>query len=106
MAVRGIILNKEYSEMSPVSEMLLYVSARVQLINEVVRSELESGKTVISGSFMGSSLAYQEIPRGLGVENIYEANLHEIDKYMQQVTFLLDLPSEVGIMRKKKIKRN
>ena len=46
--IRGVILNREYSEMSPVTEMLLYASARAQLIAEVVGPALESGKAVIS----------------------------------------------------------
>ena len=71
-AIRGVILNREYSEMSPVTEMLLYASARAQLISEVVGPALESGKAVISDRFVDSSLVYQGMARGLGVENVYE----------------------------------
>ena len=100
-AIREIILNKEYAEMSPVTEMLLYASARAQLINEVVGPALESGKAVISDRFVDSSLVYQGIARGLGVENVYNINLQAIGKYMPDVTFLLDLPADIGIARKK-----
>ena len=100
-AIRGVILNREYSEMSPVTEMLLYASARAQLISEVVGPALESGKAVISDRFVDSSLVYQGMARGLGVENVYEVNLRAIGEYMPDVTFLLDLPAEVGIARKK-----
>ncbi len=100
-AIREVILNKEYTEMSPVTEMLLYASARAQLINEVVGPALESGKAVISDRFVDSSLVYQGIARGLGVENVYNINLQAIGKYMPDVTFLLDLPADIGIARKK-----
>ena len=100
-AIRGVILNREYSEMSPVTEMLLYASARAQLISEVVGPALESGKAVISDRFVDSSLVYQGMARCLGVENVYEVNLRAIGEYMPDVTFLLDLPAEVGIARKK-----
>ena len=100
-AIREIILNKEYAEMSPVTEMLLYASARAQLINEVMGPALESGKAVISDRFVDSSLVYQGIARGLGVENVYNINLQAIGKYMPDVTFLLDLPADIGIARKK-----
>ncbi|MBO6166224.1 MAG: dTMP kinase [Eubacterium sp.] len=100
-AIRAVILNREYSEMSPVTEMLLYASARAQLISEVVGPALESGKAVISDRFVDSSLVYQGMARGLGVENVYEVNLRAIGEYMPDVTFLLDLPAEVGIARKK-----
>ena len=99
--IRGVILNREYSEMSPVTEMLLYASARAQLIAEVVGPALESGKAVISDRFVDSSLVYQGMARGLGVDAVYEVNLYAIGEYMPDVTFLLDLPAEVGIARKK-----
>ncbi|MBR3041279.1 MAG: dTMP kinase [Eubacterium sp.] len=100
-AIREVILNKDFQEMSPVTEMLLYASARAQLIHEVVGPALEKGQAVISDRFVDSSLVYQGIARGLGVEKVYEVNLNAIGKYMPDVTFLLDLPAEVGIARKK-----
>ena len=100
-AIRKVILNKDFQEMSPVTEMLLYASARAQLIHEVVGPALEKGQAVISDRFVDSSLVYQGIARGLGVEKVYEVNLNAIGKYMPDVTFLLDLPAEVGIARKK-----
>ena len=100
-AIREVILNKDFREMSPVTEMLLYAGARAQLIHEVVGPALEKGQAVISDRFVDSSLVYQGIARGLGVEKVYEVNLNAIGKYMPDVTFLLDLPAEVGIARKK-----
>ena len=100
-AIREIILNKDYTEMSPVTEMLLYASARAQLINEVIGPALDAGKAVISDRFVDSSLVYQGMARGLGVGNVYEVNCQAIGKYMPDVTFLLDLPADVGIARQK-----
>ena len=100
-AIRGIILNKDYSEMSPVTECLLYASARAQLIAEVVGPSLENGEAVISDRFVDSSLVYQGIARGLGIETVYEINKIAIAGYMPDATFLLDLTAEEGIRRKK-----
>ncbi|MBR6403116.1 MAG: dTMP kinase [Eubacterium sp.] len=100
-AIRGIILNKNYTEMSPVTEMLLYASARAQLIAEVIGPVLDRGGAVISDRFVDSSLVYQGMARGLGVDAVYEVNKQAIGKYMPDVTFMLDLPAEVGISRKK-----
>ena len=47
-AIRKIILNPEYSEMSHMTELLLYASARAQLVNQVIKPALEQGKAVIS----------------------------------------------------------
>ena len=56
---------------------------------------------VISDRFVDSSLVYQGLARGLGVENVYEVNKHAIGDYMPDITFLFDLPAEVGLARKK-----
>ena len=100
-AIREIILNKDYTEMSPVTEMLLYASARAQLIGEIVGPALDAGKAVISDRFVDSSLVYQGMARGLGVDTVYNINLVAIGDYMPDATFLLDLPAEAGISRKK-----
>lgn len=100
-AIREIILNKDYTEMSPVTEMMLYASARAQLIAEVVGPAIDAGKAVISDRFVDSSLVYQGMARGLGVETVYGINSVAIGEYMPDITFLLDLPAEVGISRKK-----
>lgn len=100
-AIREIILNKDYEEMSPVTEMMLYASARAQLIAQVVGPAIDSGKAVISDRFIDSSLVYQGMARGLGVETVLNVNKVAIGDYMPDVTFMLDLPAEVGIARKK-----
>ena len=100
-AIREIILNKDFTEMSPVTEMMLYASARAQLIAEVVGPAIDSGTAVISDRFVDSSLVYQGMARGLGVDTVYEINKVAIGDYMPDVTFMLDLPAEVGISRKK-----
>lgn len=100
-AIREIILNKEYEEMSPVTEMMLYASARAQLIAQVIGPAIDEGKAVISDRFIDSSLVYQGMARGLGVETVYNVNQVAIGDYMPDVTFMLDLPAEVGIARKK-----
>ena len=46
-AVRNVILNKEFTEMGHMTELLLYAAARAQLIEEVIRPALEDGKIVI-----------------------------------------------------------
>jgi len=100
-AIRGIILNKDYTEMSPVTEMLLYASARAQLISDVIAPAIDAGKAVISDRFIDSSLVYQGMARGLGVDKVYQINEQAIQGYMPDVTFLLDLDADEGIRRKK-----
>ena len=100
-AVREIILNKEYTEMSYMTEALLYASARAQLVSEVIKPAIDEGKAVISDRFVDSSAVYQGMARGLGVENVYKMNEFAIQGVMPDLTIHLDLPAKVGISRKK-----
>ena len=43
--IRSIILNKDFSEMSPICETLLYASSRAQLVSEVIKPNLDMGIT-------------------------------------------------------------
>ena len=57
-------------EMDPEVEVLLFMAARAQLCNKVIRPALEAGKVVISDRFLWSSVVYQGIVGGLGVEEV------------------------------------
>ncbi|MBP3621786.1 MAG: dTMP kinase [Lachnospiraceae bacterium] len=100
-AIRGIILNKDYTEMGYMTEALLYASARAQLVSQVIKPALEEGKAVISDRFVDSSAVYQGMARALGVENVYKINEFAIQGIMPNLTIHLDLPAKVGIGRKK-----
>ena len=100
-AIREIILNKDFTEMSSMTELMLYASARAQLVSEVIGPTIDSGKAVISDRFVDSSVVYQGIARGLGVDTVYEVNSYAIQGYMPDITFLLDLSAEEGVRRKK-----
>ncbi len=100
-AIREIILNKEYQEMSHMTELFLYASARVQLVNQVIRPALEEGKAVICDRFVESSAVYQGIGRGLGVETVYEVNNYALGDVKPKLTVFMDIEAEEGIRRKK-----
>lgn len=100
--IRKVILNPELKEMKDMTELLLYASARAQLVGEVIKPALEQGKAVISDRFIDSSAVYQGIGRGLGIETVYEVNGYALQGIMPDITFLLDLDAEEGIKRKKK----
>ncbi len=100
-AIREIILNKEYQEMSYMTELLLYAAARAQLVSQVIKPALEDGKAVICDRFIESSAVYQGIGRGLGVDTVYDVNHYAIGGVNPQLTIYLDLDAENGIKRKK-----
>lgn len=100
-AVRQIILNKEYKEMCEQTELLLYAAARAQLVNEVIRPALNAGKAVICDRFIESSVVYQGIARGIGIDKVYAVNDYALEGLRPQLTILLDLDAEEGLHRKK-----
>lgn len=100
-AIREVILNKAFTEMGHMTELLLYASARAQLVEENIKPALESGKAVIADRFIDSSAVYQGIGRGLGIDTVYAVNEFALQGIMPDLTILLDLDAEAGIARKK-----
>ena len=100
-AVRSVILNKEYTEMAPVTELLLYASARAQLVAEVIKPALDAGTVVICDRFVDSNAVYQGIARGLGIDTVYAVNQYALQGVEVLLTIHLDLSAEEGIKRKK-----
>lgn len=99
-AIREIILNKDYQEMSHMTELLLYASARAQLVNQVIKPALKDGKAVICDRFVESSAVYQGIGRGLGVSTVYEVNNYALGDVKPKLTIFMDLDATEGIKRK------
>ena len=103
--VRELILNPEYKEMSPVTEMLLYAASRAQLVHEVIGPALEAGRIVISDRFVDSSIVYQGIARNLGISTVSAVNAPGIGIYRPDGIFFIDLSEAEGIRRKKNQKK-
>lgn len=100
-AIRQVILNKEFTEMGNMTELLLYAAARAQLMEEVIRPALKEHKIVICDRFVESSAVYQGIARGMGVDLIYEVNQYAIGDTLPDLTVMIDIDAETGISRKK-----
>lgn len=98
--IRDIILNPENKEMSPITEMMLYVSARAQLVAQVIKPVVESGKIVICDRFVDSSLVYQGFGRGIDLTLIEDINKIAMDGINPDITFFFDISPEVALKRR------
>ena len=87
--IRDIVLGPD--AMSPWAEALLFAAARAQLVADVVRPALESGRWVVADRFIDSSLAYQGTARGLGIDQVVQVNTPGIGECMPDLTIILDL---------------
>ena len=104
-AIRQVILNPAYKEMSDVTEMLLYAASRAQLVHDVIAPALDAGKVVISDRFVDSSIVYQGIARGLGQDTVSMVNAPAIAACRPDMVLFIDIPEEEGIARKKEQKK-
>jgi dTMP kinase len=76
-------------EVAAWAEAALFAAARAQLVEDVIAPALERGADVVCDRYLDSSLAYQGIARGLGLEHVLELNLHAIRGLLPDRTFLL-----------------
>ena len=88
--MREILLHGD--ALTPWAEASLFAAARAQLVEEVVRPALARGADVVADRYLDSSLAYQGIARGLGVEPVLELNMLATNGLMPDRTFLILLP--------------
>src|SRR6266540_2321500 len=68
------LLKDPAAEISAEAEALLFAAARAELVARVIRPALEAGRVVVSDRFLDSSLAYQGVARGLGLEEVAAVN--------------------------------
>jgi dTMP kinase len=96
--VREILLGGD--AVAPWTEAALFAAARAQLVTEVIRPALDRGADVVCDRYLDSSLAYQGLARGLGVERVLELNLLAIDGLLPDRTFLLLVPLDQAAVRR------
>jgi dTMP kinase len=95
--VRRLLL--EGVEMSPRAEAALFAAARAELVSRVIRPALAAGKTVLSDRYVDSSLAYQGVARGLGLDEVYELNRVATGGLLPDVAFILEIDAETSTTR-------
>ncbi|GAB6034097.1 dTMP kinase [Galenea microaerophila] len=98
-AIREILLNPRFSEMTPETELLLMFAARSQHIQQKIQPALAEGKWVISDRFTDASYAYQGAARGLAFERIAQIENWVQQGFFPDLVFVFDLPVEVGMQR-------
>ena len=97
--IRSILLNKE-NKIYPQTEIFLIFADRVQHVQEIIKPNLNEGKIVVSDRYYDSSVAYQGQREGIRKIEIYEL-IENLDLPTPDITFLLDLPANVGLKRAK-----
>jgi dTMP kinase len=85
--IRDLVLHGGH--VSPWAEALLYAASRAQHVEEVIRPALGRGASVVCDRYVDSSVAYQGVARGLGLDRVLELNLDAVGGLLPDRTFLL-----------------
>jgi dTMP kinase len=96
--VRELVLHG--ADVTPWAEVSLFAAARAQLVDEVIRPALERGADVVCDRYIDSSLAYQGLARGLGVDPVLELNILVTGGLLPDRTFLLTLSPQDASRRR------
>jgi len=97
--IRAILLDSESREMAMRCEMLLYMAARAQLMEQLIVPALTAGKTVICDRFVSSTLAYQLGGDGLTAAEIRAVADVAIKGRWPDLTVILDMPHDASMAR-------
>jgi dTMP kinase len=98
-AVRGILLDRHDLDIHRRSEMFLYMAARTQMVEHVIRPALQQGKTVLCDRYLLANVAYQGYGGGLDVPTLWEVGRVATGGLMPDLTIVLDVPPEVAAQR-------
>ena len=106
-SIRSLLLDTSI-EKSPdsITELLLYAADRAQHVNEIISPSLNKGDWVISDRFCASTLAYQGYGRKLDIKLIKDLETISTQGISPDITFLLDIPVEESIKRRKSRKED
>ena len=96
--IRTLLADPEVP-LDPLAELLLFLAARADLTERVIRPALEAGRDVVSDRFSDSSVAYQGAARGLGVGEVIGLCDTATDGLWPDLTLLLRLDPEAGLGR-------
>lgn len=99
--IREVIMRMDNSMMSPRAEILLFCAARAQIVEEVIRPNLEKGLVVISDRYADSTLAYQGYGHGLDMETLKQILRFATGGLQPDLTLLLDVDVEEGLKRRR-----
>jgi dTMP kinase len=98
--IRAILRDPALAGMSARTEMFLYMASRAQLVKEVIRPALAEGKTVVADRFLLSTVVYQGIAGGLGMETVLEAGKVATGDLKPSLTIIIDLEDKKRMARK------
>jgi dTMP kinase len=97
--LRQILLDPASGPICGRGEMLLYMAARAQLVEEVIRPALARGQTVVSDRYLLANVVYQGWAGGLDVDTLWEVGRVATGGLLPDLTIVLDVPLAAASQR-------
>lgn len=104
--IRDILLDPVHEEMFPITEFLLFSSARAQLVNEIIKPKLKEGFIVICDRYFDSSTSYQGFAGNLDINKVHLVNKFATSELNPDITFLVKLSPQKAIQRAISVRKN
>ncbi len=99
--IREILMNLKNVSIVPRTEILLFLAARAQHVDEVIRPALAAGKIVLCDRFGDSTLAYQGFGHKTDLAILQSLLDFSTGGLKPDLTLLVDVPVEQGMARKR-----
>jgi dTMP kinase len=97
--LRKMLLHVDNKEITPITELFLYLADRAQHVGQIIRPELDVGRVVLCDRFADSTIVYQGYGRGLDTVMLKELNEVAVDGLWPDLTIVLDIDPEIGLKR-------
>lgn len=98
--IREILRDPGLAGMSARTEMFLYMASRAQLVEDVIRPALAKGKTVVADRFLLSTVVYQGVAGGLGMDTVLEIGKAATGGLDPALTIIIDVEDRKRMARK------
>lgn len=99
--IREIIINNNNTEMNSKTECLLFAASRAQLVEEKIKPALNRGEIILCDRFVLSSLLYQGVGRGLGINEVKKINDFATGFIKPDLTIFFNIDYKTALMRKR-----
>ena len=97
--LRALLLGEHSTPIAMRTEMMMFTTARTQLVQEIVKPALAEGKTVVLDRFILSTVVYQGHAGRLDPNEILAINAIATEGLMPDLTFVLDLDINTSMKR-------
>ncbi len=97
--IRKLLVEGEPDRWTPLTETLLFLAARSDHIARLIRPSLDKESWVICDRFSASTLVYQGVARGVGIETVRALQDSIPDMIFPDLTLVLDIDPKVGLAR-------